>query len=359
MYSYPEWNECVWMMQEATEAHGGIFALCIAAAPRRLTSRFLNFLLSRVDCRRNRSQPFRLGISSTNPFPSTPRIPFSWHSLSPPSEPKHPLLDDRPERFFLNLPQGCLSAVTRSVSGPLWFSLLGQSSISDDAMSSFVCGSPQTAFTLYRGTGIARDGRQFISFLDDPIPPLNRRRPGLGAPLFLMALNPRASCATYGNRPPYTNLAPTSTNPELTSTPPLPTALLPPCSVLGLVPQAALHPTCVHSGAPAWALSLEGQRRPHQLPGLLPPPSAFHFPLTGPQACSLLGQLPLLAGQWKRTVAARKSARPPSSALSPPQCFAVQSRVLIGPWSHIPSVFLWPTSWSQSRSPFFLRMGLD
>jgi hypothetical protein len=114
---------CVWMMQEATEAHGGIFALCIAAAPRRLTSRFLNFLLSPVDCRRNRSQPFRLGISSTNPFPSTPRIPFSWHSLSPPSEPKHPLLDDRPEQFFLNLPQGCLSAVTQSLAHfgfPFW-----------------------------------------------------------------------------------------------------------------------------------------------------------------------------------------------------------------------------------------------
>ena len=109
-------------MQLVQEGHGGsawIFTLCIAAAPRRLTSRFPNFLLSPADCRKE-PQP---AISPRNfkhePFPFHPRITFLWHSLLP-----HPSQNIRCSTGLYSIfpkPSTRLSLRRHSVSGPLWF----------------------------------------------------------------------------------------------------------------------------------------------------------------------------------------------------------------------------------------------
>lgn len=121
---------------------------CARQHPARLASRFLNFLLSPADCRRNRSQPFRLRISGagTLSLPLQNSIPL-FGILYFPFEPKHTQLDMLNRRFskpFTNLP------LRRHRLRPTFVSFLGQSSISDDVISSPVCMFSPTAFNIYQ-----------------------------------------------------------------------------------------------------------------------------------------------------------------------------------------------------------------
>jgi hypothetical protein len=167
------------MMQEATEAHGGpawIFALCIAAAPRRLTSRFLNFLLSPACGLPKEPQP---AISPRDfkhePFPLPLQNSILLAFSVPPSEPKHSLLD----RLEPGFPQTFHKAALRrhSVSGPLWFFPFGpefhfrRCHVVLGLWLSPDCLQPTS------GTRSARYGRRFISLLDDSIPPRAPRHP--------------------------------------------------------------------------------------------------------------------------------------------------------------------------------------
>jgi hypothetical protein len=161
---------------------------------------------------------------------------------------------------------------------------------------------------------------QFVGRLYPPArSPSPHRRPGLGAPLFLMALNPRASCATCRNRPPYTNLALTSTNREQTSTPPLSTAPLHPLFRSGF---SASGYTASNLRA-QWgtrALSLEGQRRPHQLALAVAPvsfPFSSHWLSLSPGL--LWEQLLLLAGQTGQSRRESQPARLPLHISPPPK----------------------------------------